>query len=71
MLSDESLQFLSESRRCYLLATRRGELAVFQDKLGKEVWKPLPNNPQVEVKLFKREKIHYLLAWSRQRRRKE
>ena len=71
MISDESLKFLGESGRRYLLATRRGELAAFQDKLGKEGWKRLPNNPQVEVKLFKREKVHYLLARSRQRRRKE
>ena len=71
MISDESLKFLGESGRRYLLATRRGELAAFQDKLGKEGWKRLPNNPQVEVKLFKRDKVHYLLARSRQRRRKE
>jgi len=36
MISDESLKFLGESGRRYLLATRRGELAAFQDKLGKK-----------------------------------
>src|SRR5512135_591214 len=71
MISDESLAFLGESGRRYLLATRRGELAEFQDKLGKDGWKRLPNNPQVEVKLFKRQKVHYLLARSRPRRKKE
>src|SRR5271157_3405335 len=71
MVSKESLAFLKKSGRKYLLATRRGELAEFQDKLGKEGWKRLPNNPQVEVNLFKREKVHYLLARSRSRRGKE
>ena len=71
MISDESLKFLAESGRRYLLATRRGELAEFQAKLGKEGWKRLPKNPQVEVKLFKRHDVHYLLARSRPRRKKE
>jgi transposase len=71
MISDESLKFLSESNRRYLLATKRGELAEFQADLGKTGWNPLPKNPQVEVKLFERESVHYLLARSRPRRRKE
>jgi transposase len=71
MISDESLKFLGEPGRRYLLATRRGELAEFQAKLGKEGWKRLPKNPQVEVKLFKRDDVHYLLARSRPRRKKE
>jgi transposase len=71
MISDESLKFLGESGRRYLLATRRGELAEFQDELGKTGWKRLPRNPQVEVKLFKRERVRYLLARSRPRRQKE
>jgi transposase len=71
MISDESLKFLGESGRRYLLATRRGELAAFQDQLGKRGWKRLPNNPQVQVKLFKRQQVHYLLARSRPRRKKE
>jgi transposase len=71
MISDESLKFLGDSGRRYLLATRRGELAAFQDQLGKRGWKRLPNNPQVQVKLFKRQQVHYLLARSRPRRKKE
>jgi transposase len=71
MISDESLKFLGESGRRYLLATRRGELAAFGDQLGKRGWKRLPNNPQVQVKLFKRQQVHYLLARSRPRRKKE
>jgi transposase len=71
MISEESLKFLGESGRRYLLATRRGELAEFQDDLGRKGWQRLPKNPQVEVKLFKREEVHYLLARSRPRRKKE
>ena len=71
MISDESLKFLGESGRRYLLATRRGELAAFGDQLGKRGWQRLPNNPEVEVKLFKRQQVHYLLARSRPRRKKE
>jgi transposase len=71
MVSNQSLKFLGESGRRYLLATRRGELAAFQAELGKPGWKHLPNNPQVEVKLFEREEVHYLLARSRPRRKKE
>ena len=71
MISDESLKFLGESNRRYLLATKRGELAGFQVDLGRAGWNPLPKNPQVQVKLFERESVHYLLARSRPRRRKE
>ncbi len=61
MISDESLKFLGESNRRYLLATKRGELAGFQADLGRTGWNPLPKNPQVQVKLFERESVHYLL----------
>jgi transposase len=71
MISDESLKFLGESGRRYLLAMRRGELAEFQDELGKHGWKRLPKNPQVEVKRFQRQEVRYLLARSRPRRQKE
>lgn len=71
MISDESLKFLGESNRRYLLATKRGELAGFQVDLGRAGWNRLPKNPQVQVKLFERESVHYLLARSRPRRRKE
>ncbi len=71
MISDESLKFLGESNRRYLLATKRGELADFQADLGNTGWSPLPKNSQVQVKLFERESVYYLLARSRPRRRKE
>ena len=34
-------------------------------------WQRLPDNPDVEVKLLKRNRVHYLLARSRPRRQKE
>jgi transposase len=71
MISDSTLKFLSESGRRYLLATRRGELGEFQAELSTRGWKRLAKKLQVEVKLFKREGVHYLLARSRPRRKKE
>ena len=61
------MKFLGESNRRYLLATKRGELADFQADLGNTGWSPLPKNPQVQVKLFERESVYYLLARSRPR----
>src|SRR5207249_6554261 len=87
MISDDSLAFLSEPGRRYLLATRRQALASFQEELCGPGWQRLPDNPDVEVKTFERqrevegadtgagagigERIHYLLARSRPRRHKE
>jgi hypothetical protein len=71
IISDELLKFLGESNRRYLLATKRGELAGFHAELGRTGWEPLPKRPQVQVKLFERESVQYLLARSRPRRRKE
>jgi transposase len=71
MISEESLKFLSQSGRRYSLATRRSELAHFQDQLCSGAWTRLADNPDVEVKLFKRRQLHYLLARSRPRRKKE
>jgi Transposase DDE domain/Domain of unknown function (DUF4277) len=71
MISEDTLKFLNRSGRRYLLATRRGELAAFADHLGAGGWQRLPENPDVEVKLLKRKRVHYLLARSRPRRQKE
>jgi len=71
MISEETLRFLSQPGRRHLLATRRGELAAFQEELGYDGWTRLDDNPDVEVKLLKRKRVHYLLARSRPRRRKE
>ena len=71
MISAETLAFLSRGGRRYLLATRRGELASFAKHLHTGGWQHLKDNPDVEVKLLKRNRVHYLLARSRPRRQKE
>ncbi len=71
MISDDALTFLSAPGRRYLLATKRPALTAFQAELGSSGWQRLPDNPDVEVKLFKRDEVHYLLARSRPRRLKE
>jgi transposase len=71
MISDDTLAFLSEPDRRYLLATRRAELKLFQAELGKTGWQRLPDNPGVAVKALIRENVHYLLARSNDRKKKE
>jgi transposase len=71
MISDDTLEFLSEPDRRYLLATRRAELKLFQAELGKTDWQRLPDNPGVAVKALLREGVHYLLARSNERKKKE
>jgi hypothetical protein len=71
MISEGTLQFLSQPGRRYLLATRRGDLAAFAKHLRTGGWQRLPDNPDVEVKRLKRRRVHYLLARSRPRRQKE
>jgi transposase len=71
MISKEALKFLGRSGRRYLLATRRGELGSFAKQLRSRGWQRLKDNPEVEVKLLKRKRVHYLLARSRPRRQKE
>ena len=72
MISKDSLAFLSQPGRRYLLSARRSALAKFQSSLSsRRGWDRLPDNPEVEVKLLKRGKIHYLLARSKSRRHKE
>ena len=87
MISDESLAFLGEPGRRYLLAARRKALVAFDDELRGSGWRRLPDNADVEVKIFDRkrqeegeaeragerdgERIYYLLARSRPRRHKE
>jgi len=71
MISKEAIEFLGRSGRRYLLATKRGELASFAKELRAGGWERLQDNPDVEVKLLKRRRVHYLLARSRPRRQKE
>jgi transposase len=71
MISDEALTFLGAEDRRYLLATKRPALGAFQAELRAPGWQRLPDNPDVEVKQLTRDEVHYLLARSRPRRRKE
>jgi transposase len=71
MISKDTLAFLSGKGRRYLLASRRDAVKPFQAELCKPGWQRLPDNPDVEVKLRKRGRIHYLLARSKPRRAKE
>lgn len=71
MISEDSLAFLSQPGRRYLLAARRQALVPFQAELRRPGWQRLPDNPEVEVKLLQREGLHYLLVRSRPRRHKE
>jgi transposase len=71
MISKETLKFLARSGRRYLLATKRNELVLFANELGAGGWQRLKDNPDVQVKLLKRKRVHYLLARSRLRRQKE
>jgi transposase len=71
MISKDTLAFLSARGRRYLLATRRDALKPFQAELRKLGWQRLPDNPDVEVKLLKQKRLHYLLARSKPRRHKE
>jgi transposase len=71
MISEDTLTFLNEPGRRYLLSTRRHALAAFQTELRSPGWQQLPENPEVEVKLLERDGLHYLLARSQPRREKE
>jgi transposase len=71
MISEDTLAFLNEPGRRYLLSTRRHALAAFQPELRSPGWQQLTDNPEVEVKLLQRDGLHYLLARSQPRREKE
>jgi DNA-binding XRE family transcriptional regulator len=68
---EDSLAFLSEEGRRYLLSTRRHALQEFQSELTNTGWQRLPENLDVQVKLLQRQGVHYLLARSKPRRHKE
>lgn len=71
MIDEDSLAFLNEEGRRYLLSTHRHALKEFQGELTSLGWQRLPDNPDVEVKLLKRGDVHFLLARSQPRRHKE
>src|SRR6516162_6715329 len=72
MISEETLRFLKRSGRQYLLALRRGALTKFARPLQtRSGWQRLAEHAEVEVKLVRRGRQHYLLARSKPRRQKE
>jgi transposase len=71
MISKDTLAFLNEPGRRYLLATRRHAVAAFQPELRAGGWQSLSENAEVEVKRLDRDGLHYLLARSQPRREKE
>ena len=71
MVSNDTLEFLNEPGRRYLLSSRRHALTAFQGELRATDWQSLPDHPEVEVKLLERDGLHYLLARSQPRREKE
>jgi transposase len=72
MISAETLTFLKQSGRRYLLAMRRSALTKFAPQLQTRTgWQRLAEHEEVEVKLVRRGRQHYLLARSKPRRHKE
>ena len=71
MISDDTLSFLKENDRRYLLATRRSELTQFQAELASNGWEKLNDHPGVAVQAIERDDEHYLLVRSRDRCKKE
>jgi transposase len=72
MICKDSLAFLKQAGRRYLLSTRRSALVKFQSALtSRRGWQRLPDNLEVEVKLLRRGSVRYLLARSQARRAKE
>jgi transposase len=71
MISEDTLAFLSEPDRRYVMATRRHELTDFQEDLNKAGWQSLPDHSGVAVKALERQGVYYLLARSNDRKKKE
>jgi transposase len=71
MISKDTLAFLEEPGRRYLLATRRDAMKHFQDELLPGGWQRMPDHPGVAVKLLKHDGVQYLLARSNDRKKKE
>jgi transposase len=71
MISAAVLRFVRQAGRKYLLATKRSELASFQQYLRRGTWQRLEGHEDIVVHLLKRGRVVYLLACSRPRRQKE
>jgi transposase len=72
MVSEATLRFLRRSGRHYLVALRRSALTKVARPLQTRTgWQRLAEHEEIEVKLVRRGRQHYLLARSQPRRRKE
>jgi len=72
MISGDTLRFLQRSGRQFLLALRRSALTRFAQQLrSRQGWQRLAEHAEVEVKLIRKGRQHYLLARSQPRRQKE
>lgn len=71
LVSAQTTEFLSQPGRRYVLATRRSELSCFGEELMTRGWQRLEGHAEVEVKPVARDEVHYLLARSKPRRKKE
>jgi hypothetical protein len=71
LVSEDTLRFLSKRGRRYVVATRRSALACFQKHLRGGGWQHLQGHAEVEVKPVRRGRLHFLLARSKPRRKKE
>ena len=71
LVSKETVKFLNQPGRRYVLATRRSELQRFAKQLRGGGWQRLAEHPEVEVKPVQRGRVFYLLARSQPRRKKE
>lgn len=71
MVSQQTLKFLSQPGRRYLVALRRSEVKRFSTELRSSGWQSVEGDPEVQVKLVQRPEASYLLSRSRPRRRKE
>ncbi len=61
MISEDTLAFLDEPGRRYLLATRRHELSHFQEELARTGWQSLPDHPGVVVKAL--HAMAFITSW--------
>jgi hypothetical protein len=71
MVSAQTLEFLNQPGRHYLLALRRSGLKQFSEELRNRGWQSTEGDPEVAVKLVQRPEATYLLSRSRPRRKKE
>jgi transposase len=71
IVSEENLALLRERGACYLVATPKRSLGLFEKELLKEDWSQVAGRPQIQVKLVQRDSELYVLTRSVERAEKE